>query len=57
MVVSCGDLINLDCNIQPGTHPEQDILCACEDLSGVKIRANKDGVEIEGNPDLVVEKV
>ena len=57
MVVSCGDLIRLDCNIQPGTHPEQDILCTCEDLSGVEIRADNGGVEIEGNPDFVVEKV
>lgn len=49
MVISCGNLIRLNCNIQPGTHPEQDILCACEDLSGVEISAVEDGVEIKGN--------
>lgn len=57
MVVSCGDFIRLDCNIQPGTHPEQDILCACEDLSGIEIFAQKDGVEINGNPDFKVKKL
>ncbi len=57
MVVSCGDFLRLDCGIQPGTHPEQDILCACEDLSGVKIQAVDSGVEIEGTPDFVVEKL
>lgn len=49
MVVSCGDVIRLDCSIQPGTHPEQDILCACEDLSGLEIHACSGGIEIEGD--------
>lgn len=57
MVVSCGDFIKLDCNIQPGTHPEQDILCTCQDLSGVEIQALDGGVEINGNPDFKVEKL
>ncbi len=48
MVVACGDRIRLDCNVEAGTHPEQDILCACEDLSGLNITAIPDGVEIEG---------
>ncbi len=48
MVVACGDHIRLDCNIQAGTHPEQDILCACQDLSGLDINAVQDGVEIDG---------
>ena len=49
MVVACGDHIRLDCNVQAGTHPEQDILCACQDLSGLDINAVLDGVEIDGN--------
>ncbi|MGB9980425.1 hypothetical protein [Methanobacterium sp.] len=48
MVVAAGDRINLSCNIVPGTHPEQDILCACDDLSDTQITASKDGVEVEG---------
>lgn len=49
LVVSCGEIVRLDCQIQPGTHPEQDILCACDDLSGTKIKATSNGVEIKGN--------
>ncbi len=49
LVVSCGEMVRLDCNIQPGTHPEQDILCTCNDLSGTEITAITDGVEIKGN--------
>jgi hypothetical protein len=48
MVVACGDHIRLDCNVQAGTHPEQDILCTCKDLSGLNITAIRDGVEIDG---------
>jgi hypothetical protein len=48
MVVSCGESIHLNCDIQPGTHPEQDIICACEELSGLDIYAINGGVEIEG---------
>jgi hypothetical protein len=49
LVVSCGEMVRLDCQIQPGTHPEQDILCACNDLSGTEITATASGVEIKGN--------
>ncbi len=48
MVASCGENVRLDCNITPGTHPEQDILCACNDLSGVEIKASNDGIELYG---------
>jgi len=48
MVASCGKMIRLDCNINPGTHPEQDILCASNDLSGLEIRSISGGVEIKG---------
>jgi len=58
MVVACGDRIRLDCNVQAGTHPEQDILCTCEDLSGLNITAVPDGVEIEGLiKDYKIEKI
>lgn len=48
MVASCGENVRLDCNITPGTHPEQNILCACEDLSGIIINAVNSGIEIHG---------
>ncbi len=58
MVVSCGENIHLNCDIQAGTHPEQDILCACEDLSGLEIKAIKGGLEINGTiPDFKVENI
>ncbi|MDR3223394.1 MAG: hypothetical protein LBT66_06690 [Methanobrevibacter sp.] len=49
MVLSVGDSIRLSCNIIPGTHPEQDILCSCDSLSGLVINKTSDGVEIEKN--------
>ncbi len=48
MVVSVGETIRLDCNITPGTHPEQDLLCSAPELSGTIIKAAKDGIIIEG---------
>ena len=48
MVVATGDHIRLNCNIIPGTHPEQDILCTCDDLSGTEIKSTEDGIEIIG---------
>ncbi len=49
MVVAVGDTVRLDCNITPGTHPEQDILCSCKELSGLKLTAVSEGVIIEGD--------
>jgi hypothetical protein len=48
-VASCGEKIRLNCNITPGTHPEQDILCACDELSGLEIKAIKGGLNIKGH--------
>lgn len=48
MVVATGDHVRLNCNIIPGTHPEQDVLCTCEDLSGTVIRSREDEIEICG---------
>ncbi|MDR2829767.1 MAG: hypothetical protein LBB45_01805 [Methanobrevibacter sp.] len=47
MVLSAGNSVLLSCNIVPGTHPEQDILCSCDSLSGLVINKTIDGVEIE----------
>ncbi|GAB6056454.1 hypothetical protein JCM15415_17700 [Methanobacterium movens] len=57
MVVAIGSQVRLDCNIIPGTHPEQDILCSCESLSGVQIKSTPQGVEIEGNLLVKMEKI
>lgn len=58
LVVSCGDRVRLDCGIEAGTHPEQDILCACEDLSGIELIAAKGAVEVLGDlKNFKVEKI
>ena len=35
LVFSVGESVRLDCGIIPGTHPEQDILCSCDSMSGL----------------------
>jgi hypothetical protein len=47
-VVSAGDTIRLSCSIERGTHPEQDVLCAAGEFTGLILRAAKGGVIIEG---------
>jgi hypothetical protein len=46
-VLSIGEKVRLNCNITPGTHPEQDILCSCDSLSGLIINKTENGVKIE----------
>ena len=45
-VLSIGERINLNCNITPGTHPEQDVLCSCDSLSGLEIEKTSTGVKL-----------
>ena len=47
-VLSIGETVRLDCNITPGTHPEQDILCSCDSLTGIQIDKTEKGVAITG---------
>jgi hypothetical protein len=47
MVISAGPEILLACEIQRGTHPEQHLICASEELAGVRIRRTAGGVEID----------
>jgi hypothetical protein len=37
MVVSAGDKIELNCGIVRGTHPEQHLICASAELSGIHL--------------------
>ncbi|MGC9516885.1 MAG: alpha/beta hydrolase [Methanomicrobiales archaeon] len=58
MVVASGDHVNLDCNIVPGTHPEQDILCSGDDLAGTQIKSSENCVEIINNAaNIKIEKL
>ena len=45
-VISIGDEVNLNCNIIPGTHPEQNVLCSCDSLSGLKIIKTQTGIKL-----------
>lgn len=45
-VISIGDEVNLNCNITPGTHPEQNVLCSCDSLSGLEIIKTPTGVKL-----------
>lgn len=47
IVVSCGSKTRLSCSITPGTHPEQDILCGCDEFDGVEVLGVKGGVEFK----------
>ena len=48
-VLSVGEKVNLNCNITPGTHPEQDVLCSCDSLSGLSISKTSTGVKLNRN--------
>ena len=50
-VLSVGEKVNLNCNITPGTHPEQDVLCSCDSLSGLSIVKTPTGVELNRDHD------
>jgi hypothetical protein len=47
-VVSIGPRTRLSCTIQPGTHPEQDILCGSKEFNGMEIKAEPGGARVEG---------
>jgi hypothetical protein len=56
-VVSAGPLIETNCSILRGTHPEQHLICASEGLSGMIVRGLDGGVAVENLPqDAVVEQ-
>lgn len=58
MLVSAGDEINTRCDIQRGTHPEQDLICSSDFFSGLKIRKIEGGVELRGLPaDATVQRI
>lgn len=59
-VVSIGGSTRLSCKIEPGTHPEQDVLCGSEEFHGAKVLATPDGAEILGrvseDSEIIVQK-
>jgi hypothetical protein len=51
MIVSAGDTITLSCLIQRGTHPEQTVLCASEELAGLAMKSGNGRIEISSLPE------
>jgi hypothetical protein len=47
-VVSIGARTIVSCKIQPGTHPEQDVLCGSEEFHGIEILAAPGGAVVNG---------
>jgi hypothetical protein len=60
-VVSIGPCTRLSCKIQPGTHPEQDVLCGSEEFHEMEVLAKPGGAEILGitskEIDIIVQKL
>jgi len=50
-VISAGESIRLSCSIERGTHPEQEILCANGEFTGLVLQAVNGGVVLEGRKD------
>ena len=48
MVLSAGKRIVLSCDITPGTHPEQHLLCGVTEFDGAEILGVEGGVELKG---------
>ncbi len=50
LVVAVGPEIQLSCGIRRGTHPEQHLLCASEELSGIRLRGEAGAAVLENLP-------
>ncbi|MHC1624079.1 MAG: hypothetical protein ACXQTR_05765 [Candidatus Methanospirareceae archaeon] len=48
IVVAAGKRIVLSCNITPGTHPEQHLLCGMTEFDGAEILGVEGGMELKG---------
>jgi hypothetical protein len=56
VVASIGERTIIRCDIERGTHPEQDVICGPAGLSGLEILSTEGGVLLRGNNSLVVER-
>jgi len=56
LVIAAGEQIRLSSCITPGTHPEQDILCARGRLDGAVLHGTPGKVTVKGSPpDIIAE--
>ena len=56
VVASVGKRTLVRCDIQKGTHPEQDVLCGAQGLDGVEIVSAKGHVVVRGGDTLSIER-
>ncbi|MBN1133681.1 MAG: hypothetical protein JXA38_01915 [Methanosarcinaceae archaeon] len=50
IVVSAGKKSVLSCNIVPGTHPNQDVLCGSNEFDNLEVTGTPEGVKIKNIP-------
>jgi len=50
LVVSVGPVIRTSCTIRRGTHPEQDVICSHDELSGITLTGTSDGYTVSPLP-------
>ena len=55
-LVSVAPVISTSCSIRRGTHPDQHLICASDELSGMELRGVPGGVEIDSLPEGVTVK-
>jgi hypothetical protein len=56
VVASVGKRTVLRCDIQKGTHPEQDVLCGSPGLNGLEVSSVEGDVVLRGDDSLTVER-
>jgi hypothetical protein len=55
-VVSVGPEIFTSCSIQRGTHPEQHLICSSDELAGITLKRNEQGVNISPLPEGIIPR-
>ncbi len=55
-VVSVGEKTRIKCDIQAGTHPEQDVLCGTGELDGVEVLSISGGAEVKNFAGVVIKE-
>ena len=56
IVVSAGGKTVISCNITPGTHPNQDVLCGSNEFNSMEVIGTSEGVQIKNLPQCEVLK-
>jgi hypothetical protein len=57
IVVSAGKKTVLSCNITPGTHPNQDVLCGSNEFDDLEATGTPEGVRIRNMPQCDIVRV